>query len=1559
MKNSRFNRFSAASLATICLAMSVSFAPLGHATVITWSSTAGSVTWATGTNWLLGTAPANDITTDIALFNQSSYAFKPNAGTTSINGIQIGSSSAALTLAGTALTVGSGGITMAAGAVASSITAPITLGASQIWDNSSANKLTTGAVTGAFTLTKNGTGAIQFNGSVAGPVIVNAGTVYANAANAFIGSLLTINNGGTVVSNTISGGNFSPLRINAGGIMTTADGNTSDFQAITLDGGTITTGAGGSFSATYGSWNFNKTVSTAGSGNTSTISGAGSGTVGQTGGTIFNVLTGDTLNVSLSLNHFAARGDTGLIKQGPGLMTLSGSNTYTGATTVSTGTLQIGAGGATGSIASTSGVAVALGATLAFNSTGSYGGGLASAISGSGGLLLSNGSLALSGTNTYSGATTVNVGTLSLGNGLTTGTLSTSSAITIASGGNLTINRSNAVAQGTDFSTAAISGAGSFTQAGNGTTTLNLVNTYTGLTTVSAGELDLNAAGQAIAGNLTVSGGTAKLIAANQIGSGKNLVVSGGAFDIQGFNQTLANVQLTGGSINGTTSVLTSTAAYDMQAGTVNVILGGSAGLNKTTSGTVVLNGANTYSGGTTISAGILSIGSASALPGWDTASAYSVAGGATLAVPNSISDANISTMLATGNFLAGSAVGFNTTAGDRSFTLALTGLSGLTKTGTNSLIITGTSTYTGTTTVSAGTLQLGNGSTTGKLAAGSTIVIASGGNLAINRSDAVTQGTDFSSAAITGTGSFTQVGTGTTTLNAVNTYTGLTTVSAGELDLNAAGQAIAGNVTVSGGTAKLLAASQIASGKNLVVSSGAFDIQGFNQTLASVQLTGGSINSTTGVLTSAAAYDMQAGTVSAKLAGTAGLNKTTGGTVTLNGANTYSGGTTVTSGSLQLGNATALGTGNLAFNGSTLDLKGYSITVGLLSGTTTGAVITNTGASAILTANSAANGSYVGTIQDGTGTLGLAKQGAGTLTLTGNNSYTGGTTYQGGLTAGAAGAFGTGNVIGAALSTLIFNTATNATFSNNFTTNPTFLTSFTNSSSTSTITLSGNNQFHGNGSWTIIAGVGGSSGVVLTGSNTFYTANLALNNVSLTAGNNNAIGTTILAMGDENSTADVAFYLQNAITIANVIRDTEYNTYASARNFTLGISQAGSSTLTGTVDLHRNAAAGASNWKFNAVSGGTLTFANAITRSNTTSGAVTVTKTGAGTVVFSGTNTYTGTTAVSVGTLLATKAAALPGYNVASQVSVANAATLAVRAGGAGEWTSAQIDSVLGATTAAFASGSNLGIDVTTGNTIAYANDIGTTQAAKGLVKSGTGTLTLTAANSYTGATTVTAGELALASGSTASPITVHNAAFLGFTVGAPITSTSTLTLDAGAIIKLSGTPVAPASYTLLTASGGISGTPVLDSPITNYTLVVDGLSLKLNYTGAAGFSSWITGTFANGTVPVGKQGPSDAPTGDGISNLMKYAIAGQDPTVANPIISTFSGNTVSFTKRLPLATDLTYSIELSTDLGVANAWAEAPAGASYVNNSTTITYTFTPGTPAKKFARLKVTQN
>src|SRR5204863_373897 len=90
---------------------------------------------------------------------------------------------------------------------------------------------------------------------------------------------------------------------------------------------------------------------------------------------------------------------------------------------------------------------------------------------------------------------------------------------------------------------------------------------------------------------------------------------------------------------------------------------------------------------------------------------------------------------------------------------------SNLGKSGAGTLTLTNANTYTGTTTISGGTLQLGNGSTTGSLSTSSTIT--DNGNFTINRSDAVIQGTDFSGSAITGTGSLTQAGTGTTTLNA------------------------------------------------------------------------------------------------------------------------------------------------------------------------------------------------------------------------------------------------------------------------------------------------------------------------------------------------------------------------------------------------------------------------------------------------------------------------------------------------------------------------------------------------------------------------------------------------------------------------------------------------------------------------------------------------------------------------------------------------------------------------------------------------------------------------
>ena len=96
-------------------------------------------------------------------------------------------------------------------------------------------------------------------------------------------------------------------------------------------------------------------------------------------------------------------------------------------------------------------------------------------------------------------------------------------------------------------------------------------------------------------------------------------------------------------------------------------------------------------------------------------------------------------------------------------------------------LVLTGTNTYTGTTTINTGALQLGNGGTTGALSPASTI--ADNGTLTFNRSDTVTQGTDFG-VVIAGSGGIVQAGSGTLVLNNMNNYSGATTINGGTLKL-------------------------------------------------------------------------------------------------------------------------------------------------------------------------------------------------------------------------------------------------------------------------------------------------------------------------------------------------------------------------------------------------------------------------------------------------------------------------------------------------------------------------------------------------------------------------------------------------------------------------------------------------------------------------------------------------------------------------------------------------------------------------------------------------------
>ena len=555
-----------------------------------------------------------------------------------------------------------------------------------------------------------------------------------------------------------------------------------------------------------------------------------------------------------------------------------------------------------------------------------------------------------SGTNTYTGGTFVNSGNflISLQSSAGTGT--------ITLGANGSSASANLVAN-----TASFTVANPITVNPGGTrqfyTASGSAPTFSGLITLVGGA-DL-AVGSNGTGAITITGGvtgTGNL----QIGSPqgqnekKNTTISTGAVNINGTLSDFSGVD--------------TTAAVNVSA----AVTGNTAILQDGTNQLFVFTGTNTNTGATTISSGDLQLGG--------TASSTTAI---TIGAAGAVGSLSANSVIVDNGTLVIDRTGTVTQGTDLS-TAGITGTGALALYGSGTTILTAANAYTGGTSIltnaanlTAGTLQLGNGGTTGSLSTSS--VIVDNGTLAIDRSNTVTEGTDFTTAAnFTGTGGLSQIGTGTTVLLGANGYAGPTTISAGALQL--------GNGATNG---TLASTSAITDNASLVFDENAAVVQGTNF---------GAITGTGTILQEAAA-------------------------VTLSGTNTFGGGLTIDT-SISANNVAALGTGTITLTGTNTSTGLLTLTVGAGGGTladaitvtgTQGTIVNNSGNVVTLSGTVTKNGTVlnlVGGTNPGTFTVSGPIVGTPSgsdlnvintgVTLMSANSYNGPTSISGNSTASA-----------------------------------------------------------------------------------------------------------------------------------------------------------------------------------------------------------------------------------------------------------------------------------------------------------------------------------------------------------------------------------------------------------------------------------------------------------------------------------------------------------------------------------------------------------------------------
>ncbi len=957
-----------------------------------------------------------------------------------------------------------------------------------------------------------------------------------------------------------------------------------------------------------------------------------------------------TFNGLIKNNNNGGTGTLALTKTGIGALVLGGADTYTGATTVSNGALYVN-----GSLSASSAVTVAAG--MSFGGSGSAG----AVTVGSGGILNPGMSGTGTGALTLTGLTFSDVGTINLHN-IQDGALAT------------VINAGALVLSGAAPSVTLNVGAGSAAWANDTFYKLIGYSSFSG----SAADFSLNSGsipGLSSRQSATLFNDTTlKQIELHIIGDSPRwsgydttgaavstawmpaapsltnwtLITGGGPTSFIAGDQVLfddvinaaANtaspttvvVDISNGDVNPsavtfnntTSGVFASTAVYTLQGS--NGITG-STSLVKKGNGKLIINNANSFTGGVNLNGGTIVVGNALALGATTNLLTFGASSNARLQLNNNsvtlggLASPDATAIVENGGNTSNSTV---TVSGSGSSTFAgtlrdgdgsTTGKLGLTTGGTATLILTGTNSFTGATNIGAGsTLQVGSGGTSGTLGAGS---VADAGSLVFNRSDSVTLSGSVTGAGTVTIQSGTLVLTGALSNNGTNTVNSGATLQVGNGTTNGTVGSITDNGTLAfnnNGTAQSYTSSVTGSGA-LKITAGTLVLTGsFANTGADTVSSGATLQIGDGVTNGAFASDVtDNGTLAFKLNGTpltyanvasgGGSLHVISGSLILSNGNSYSGGTTIDSGAtLQLGTNGTAGsiTGDVLDNGTLIINRGPLVT---------------------------SSASFGGNIT-GTGSLNFTGKAIVVLSSTGN-TFSGGTNIQQGtLRAGAANVLSPNSIVtigspglSGSLQLFGFNqtvkgiatsgTAASQTITNNATTNDAVLT--LNSNLTSTF---GGAITNGAAKKIGITMLGGHT-LVLTGLasvNTYTGATLVQNGTLQIGATNAGASTSVVTLGGAGTIGLLDLFGFNG-TVSGLTTDPAAvqssqivaNSVSTANTLTLSPVAATTNIFNGVIADNFGTGTGTTALTLNGANA--TTSVQALTNTNTYSGATTLTQ--------------------------------------------------------------------------------------------------------------------------------------------------------------------------------------------------------------------------------------------------------------------------------------------------------------------------------------------------------------